>query len=99
MIHEPPLDGRPRDIAFHFRAIDKIGPDKDKNFLPALADELAALCRQRGWTVCCIGHPQYAYCPPGVEDIRSVDLRRTVAGICSATLVVGEDSGPMHLAK
>jgi len=100
LLREPPIDGVMRDVAFHFRAVKKEGPDQEnKNYLPAMADQLVAECVARGISVSCIGHPQYAYCPAGCPDHRSVDLRRTVAGICSARAVAGENSGPMHLAN
>jgi hypothetical protein len=86
LFQESPLAPRFVDIAFHFRAVVKLGPDQEhKNYLPALADELAAECRNRGLSICCIGHPEYAYCPPGCTDYRNVDLRGTVAAICSAS--------------
>ena len=47
----------------------------------------------------CVGHPEYAYCAKGCADHRSIDLRQTVAAICSAHLAAGENSGPMHLAN
>jgi len=96
---EPPLGGRVRDLAFHFRNVDKEGPDRTRNYPLDLADRLVRLCQQQGYEVCCIGHPQYAFCPEGVEDLRAVDLRTSVAAICSARLLVGELSGPMHLAQ
>ena len=100
LLEEPPIDGKIGDVAFHFRAVRKEGPDQEnKNYLPATADRLVALCRERGISVSCIGHPLYAYCPAGCPDHRSVDLRQTVAGICSALTVAGENSGPMHLAN
>ena len=99
VFEEPPLADRIYDIAFHFRAVRKVGPDNVKNCPPARCDELAACCRALGLSLCCIGHPDYSYCAKGAEDFRSVDLRRTVAGIASARAVAGEISGPMHLAN
>jgi len=100
LFQEPPLTPKLVDIAFHFRAVVKLGPDQEnKNYSPALADQLAAECLNRGLSVCCIGHPEYSYCPPGCADYRSVDLRSTVAAVCSARAVAGENSGPMHLAN
>jgi hypothetical protein len=100
LFQEPPKSATPLDVAFHFRAVQKTGPDQEnKNYDPALADELVRQCSNRGISTCCIGHPDYAYCPPGCADYRSVDLSQTVAGICSARLVAGENSGPMHLAN
>lgn len=99
LLEEPPLDGRVRDVAFHFRAMEKAGPDRSKNYNQKRAEELVGLCQQQGLSVICIGHPDYAICPPGCEDLRRVDLRESVAAICSARLVAGENSGAMHLAN
>jgi hypothetical protein len=100
LLEEPPLTKAILDVAFHFRAVRKQGPDQEnKNYLPAMADKLVAGCLARGISVSCIGHPEYAYCPAGCPDHRSVDLRRTVAAISSVRAVAGENSGPMHLAN
>jgi hypothetical protein len=99
LLEEPPPDGRMRDVAFHFRAIQKTGPDKAKNYSTDLADELARLCLAGGLSVICVGHPDYAYCAGGCEDKRRVDLRESVAAISSARLLAGENSGAMHLAN
>jgi len=99
LLEEPPLDGRVHDVAFHFRAVRKDGPDLSKNYPPAFADELAHRCLEAGLSVICIGHPDYAYCASGCEDRRRVDLQESVAAIHSARLVAGENSGPMHLAN
>ena len=99
LFEEPPLAPKPYDIAFHFRAVQKEGPDHAKNYPPALADALARKCMERGVSVTCIGHPEYSYCPPDCDDHRSVDLRQTVSAISSARAVAGENSGPMHLAN
>jgi ADP-heptose:LPS heptosyltransferase len=64
-----------------------------------LADELAARCREQGLSVICVGHPDYAYCARGCADHRSVDLRESVAAICSARALAGENSGASHLAN
>lgn len=99
LFQEPPLDGENRNLAFHIRSVDKDGPDKAKNYPHNLADQLAVLCLKRGYKICCIGHPDYAYCPSGCEDLRSADLKKSVAAICSAKIVVGENSGASHLAN
>jgi hypothetical protein len=99
LLEEPPLGGRMRDLAFHFRAVRKEGPDHAKNYPPELAAELVRRCCDAGLSVLCIGHPEYALCPPQAEDFRNVDLRVTVAAISSARIVAGENSGPMHLAN
>ncbi len=100
LFEEPPLGPAITDVAFHFRAVRKEGPDQEnKNYPPALADQLVADCVTRGLSVSCIGHPEYSYCPAGCPDRRNVDLRQAVAAIASARAVAGENSGPMHLAN
>lgn len=99
LLEEPPCDGRVRDVAMHFRAIQKEGPDNAKNYSQSLADELAQRCLDGGMSVICVGHPDYAYCAKGCEDMRRVDLRQSVAAIHSARIVAGENSGAMHLAN
>jgi hypothetical protein len=100
LFDEPPLTEKIADVAFHFRAVTKTGPDQEnKNYLPALADKLVECCAARGISVSCIGHPDYAYCPRGCADYRNVDLRTTVRAICTARAVAGENSGPTHLAN
>jgi hypothetical protein len=99
LLEEPPLTATPYDVVFHFRAVQKQGPDAYKDYSPAAADELVKRCRERSISVACIGHPSYSYCPPDCEDYRSIDLQRTVAAISSARAVVGKNSGPMHLAS
>ena len=99
LLEEPPLAPKPFDIAFHFRAVQKEGPDVSKNYPPALADELVARCLEQGLSVICVGHPDYAYCAQGCADHRRVDLRASVAAICSARALAGENSGASHLAN
>jgi hypothetical protein len=99
LFSEPPVVSTPYDVLFHFRAVRKEGPDHNKNYSPALADELVKRCADKGLMVGCIGHPNYAYCPTGCADYRHVDLRQTVAAISSAHAIAGENSGPMHLAN
>jgi len=96
---EPPLNTTPYAVVFHFRAVQKEGPDIYKNYPSAAADELVKRCLDQGLAIACIGHPNYSYCPPGCEDHRSIELRGTVAAISSAHAVAGENSGPMHLAN
>jgi ADP-heptose:LPS heptosyltransferase len=86
-------------VVFHFRAVSKAGPDQTKNYPPESANELAKRCRDHGMSIACIGHPDYSHAPPDCDDYRDVDLRKTVAAICSAHSVAGENSGPMHLAN
>jgi hypothetical protein len=85
-------------ILFHFRNIQKIGPDNSRNLRPELAGSLCELCQKNGLTVACIGHPDYALCPSGCEDLRAQELEKTLSALASSRLVVGELSGPMHLA-
>jgi len=99
VFEQPPIGGEMRDLAFHFRWLHKAGPDQTRNYAQDRCDRLAALCQQHGYRICCLGHPKYSYCPPGVEDLRSDDLRTSTAALCSARLLVGELSGPMHLAQ
>lgn len=98
-LRENPLEGGPRDVAFHFRAINKEGPDRTRNYRRESAEELVELGRQAGWRMMCIGHPDYSFCPEGVEDQRKLDLRESVAALCSVRLLAGELSGPFHLAN
>ncbi len=99
LFEEPLRPGGLRDVAFHFRAVDKTGPDRSRNYRRELVEGLVAMGQAAGWRMLCIGHPDYSFCPAGVEDFRSVDLRETVASICSARLLAGELSGPFHLAN
>lgn len=97
LLQEPPLLKEPCDIAFHFRAVRKTGPDPLKNYPPHLSDELARRCIDQGLSVACVGHPDYSYCASGCLDMRFADLRKTVAAVSSVRLGVGEASGGMHL--
>ena len=99
VLEQPPIGGRMRDLSFHFRWLDKVGPDQTRNYSRDRCDRLVALCREHGYEVCCLGHPRYSYCPEGIEDLRSEDLQASAAAICSARILVGELSGPMHLAQ
>jgi hypothetical protein len=99
LLRTPPLQGRYRDIAFHFRWVNKDGPDLMRNYPQELCDRVVVACRERGYSLCCVGHPRYSYCPEGVEDLRSEDLQASITAISSAHLLAGELSGPMHLAQ
>ena len=99
LLRKPPADGRHRDVAFHFRMVNKEGPDQSRNYPREMCDRAAALCRERGFGICCVGHPRYSYCPAGVEDLRSEEMEKSVEAISSARLLAGELSGPMHLAQ
>jgi hypothetical protein len=99
LLRKPPLGDHFRDIAFHFRWVRKEGPDVLRNYPQKLCDRVAELCQELGYSVCCVGHPRYSYCPAGVEDLRAEDLEASVTAISSARLLVGELSGPTHLAQ
>jgi hypothetical protein len=99
LIGEPPAADQMHDLAFHFRHVKKEGPDQTRNYPLELCDRVVEFCRARRLSFFCIGHPRYSYCPPGVVDRRSEDLRASVAAIRSARLLAGELSGPMHLAQ
>lgn len=87
-----------RDLVFHFRQIQKAGPDTSRNFKKELVEELVARTVAAGYRLTCIGHPKYAFCPSGCEDCRTEDMDKTVGVILSGRLTVGELSGPIHLA-
>ena len=89
---------RGRKILFHFRSIAKVGPDTTRNFRPELAAEVCQLCQTHGLDIACIGHPKYSLCPGGCEDYRTENLEQTIAHLAACRFVVGELSGPLHLA-
>jgi hypothetical protein len=95
---EQPLSGSMRDIAFHFRQVQKAG-EHPKNYPPELTYRLVDECIRQNLSVICIGHPEHALSPDNAEDRRSVSLRETVRAISSARIVAGANSGPMHLAN
>src|SRR5260221_6397854 len=99
LLRTPPLQGRFRDLAFHFRRVQKEGPDQTRNYPPELCDRIPAFCRERGHSVCCVGHPRYSYCPEGVEDLRTEALEARIAAISSARMLAGELRSPMHMAR
>jgi hypothetical protein len=99
LLGRAPAPDQIRDLAFHFRQVKKEGPDQTRNYPLELCDRVVAFCREHHLSFFCIGHPRYAYCPPGVEDRRTEDLEASVAAIRSARLLAGELSGPMHLAQ
>ncbi len=99
ILGEKPRNGPSYDVAFHFRQIRKEGPDVSRNYPLKMCDMLASHCRAIGLKVCSIGHPLYSYCPEGVEDLRSEDLSASVRVIADSRILVGELSGPMHLAQ
>jgi ADP-heptose:LPS heptosyltransferase len=85
-------------ILFHFRSIAKLGPDTTRNFRPELAEAVCRSCQSHGLDIACIGHPQYSLCPTGCEDCRTENLEETISHIAGCRFIVGELSGPMHLA-
>lgn len=89
----------PTDVLFHFRALQKIGPDDRPNFAGPPAHALCRACTALGLRCAVIGHPDYSECPPDCLDLRTRDLHQTIAAICQARLVVGQQSGPTHLAN
>jgi hypothetical protein len=99
LLNRPPAADVFRDIAFHFRSVKKEGPDRTRNYPPEMCDRLVAVCREQGLSLCCVGHPRYSYCPAGVEDLRAENLGISATAISSARLLVGELSGPIHLAQ
>jgi hypothetical protein len=99
LMREPPLSEKPYDVLFHFRSVQKEGPDHVKNYSSEMADELVQRCIDKGLSVACYGHPSYAYCPKGCVDLRNADLKQSVAAISSARVAVGEASGGMHVAN
>jgi hypothetical protein len=99
LLGESPAPQQIRDVAFHFRQVNKVGPDQTRNYPLEYCDRVVEFCRARGLSYFCIGHPRYSYCPAGVEDRRTEDLAASVAAIRSARLLAGELSGPMHLAQ
>jgi hypothetical protein len=99
LLRKDPLGGHYRDVAFHFRNVRKEGPDQTRNYPLELCDEVAKRVSDLGYTICCIGHPRYSYCPEGVEDLRNEDLETSMSAISSVRLLAGELSGPMHLAQ
>jgi len=99
LLGRPPHTNQISDVAFHFRKVNKEGPDQTRNYPVELCDQVVEFCRARDLSFFCIGHPRYSYCPPGVEDRRTEELGASVAAICSARLLAGELSGPMHLAQ
>jgi len=99
LLRKDPLQGRYRDLAFHFRWVKNGEPDLTQDYPLELCDRVAAMCQKKGHSVCCVGHPRYSYCPAGVEDLRSEDLEASITAISSARILAGELSGPMQLAQ
>lgn len=60
LLQEPVTTQKACDVLFHFRAVQKVGPDVVKNYPPPLADELAQRCLDQGLSVACMGHPNYS---------------------------------------
>jgi hypothetical protein len=96
--YEPPLNGQRFDIVFHFRDFER-KDGAEKNLSRSTGAEIVRWATHSGFSVACIGDPDLSYCPPYAVDRRSRNLRDTVSAICSAKLVVGGSSGPMHLSS
>ena len=95
--YEPPANGIKFDIVFHFRDFHRDDGDQ-KNLDRRSADEIISWARNY-FSIACIGDPDLSYCPCGAIDKRSRFLKETIRTICSARLVVGGSSGPMHLSS
>ena len=87
------------DVAFHFRDLTKEGIDQRQNFPIASCNRLASLCLESGLNCVALGHPEYSYCPENCHDARSHEAADAVKTIAGSALVVGQLSGPMHLAS
>lgn len=99
VFEEPFTEEQRSDVLFHFRAVVKEGSDTaPKSYATERADELADRLSAAGLRLACIGHPSYSYVPPGVRDLRSVDLRESIRALSATHLFVGGMSGPVHLA-
>ena len=86
------------DIVFSFR--DMLREDgNEKNYEKKNIQPILDYCDHNGLRYGFIGLPQYSYCPNDKFDLRSTDLKETIAHISSSALVVGGSSGPMHLAS
>lgn len=89
----------PLSIAVHFRDVIKGGADKRENFTRDRADDLVNRLNLLGYRVLVIGHPSFSYCPTvNCIDCRSLDIDATLGTISSSYLVIGQLSGPIHLA-
>lgn len=87
------------DVVFHFRDFERKGDLGSKSYPREDADRLFLMCREKGLSCACIGHPEMAYCPEGCEDRRSLDMAVAIDAISKARLVCGGSSAPMHLAS
>ncbi len=94
---EKPLKGEPIDILFHFRNLGR-EDGMAKNYPYLDADHIVNYFRDIGLNTGCVGLPDLSYCANSSSDLRSADLQFTISAICSARLVAGGSSGPMHLA-
>jgi hypothetical protein len=86
------------DVGFHFRSIRRADLDT-KNYPVSYARELINRCKAVGICVCCIGHPQYSFCPDNCDDLRSADLSETRSTLRGIKILAGGSSAPMHLAS
>lgn len=94
---EPVFHDLKVDILFHLRRLIREDGD-EKNYSREEASRIVEDCRSHGLTMGFIGLPEYSDWISPARDLRSNDLGKTISAICSARLIVGGSSGPMHLA-
>lgn len=88
-----------RIVTVHFRTILKNGIDSRVNFEYEKADQLVKELFELGYKVYIIGHPRFSYCPSSYcEDHRSDNIDKALNAISESFIVVGQLSGPIHLA-
>ena len=87
------------DVAFHFRNITKDGSDQRQNFPIESCERLASFCQESRLKCVAVGHPEYSYCPRSCHDARSHEVGDAVKALAGSALIVGQLSGPMHLAS
>jgi len=85
------------DVIVHARTKDMGGPmsiNLEQEAYNILNKELSL-----NYRVAFIGSKSDAYCPAGALDLRGIEMSRLVDIIYSSKLVVGQSSGPIHLAS
>jgi hypothetical protein len=97
-IYKPFLnfDGKNFTFAFHFRNFERVSTE-NKSYPLEYADYISRWCNDNGYRIAAIGHPELSYCPPGCEDLRSLDLNVGISTIRSSAIMVGGSSAPLHL--
>lgn len=91
-----PIDER-YDVIFHARTKDMGGPmsiNLEQKVYDILNKELSS-----SYKVAFIGSESSSYCPVEALDLRGIEMKRLVNVIHSSKLVVGQSSGPIHLAS